>query len=181
MNRAYILLGTNIRRKPNYLEALDKLSHLGSIAALSSVYETRSIGNHNAGDFYNGAVLLETDLSARDLKGALRKIETEMGRIRTADRNSPRTIDLDLVLYNHDRIDDGGVKIPDPLTLERPFLALPLAELAPEYVHPTDGRTLAQIADGLHADAAGMRLVPTMTALAKQVSDKIYGGEVSHA
>jgi 2-amino-4-hydroxy-6-hydroxymethyldihydropteridine diphosphokinase len=179
--QAYIFLGSNIDRKRNYLEALKRLAGLGIIAAISSVYETTPIGGKEGEDFYNGSVLLETDLGARDLKHALRKIEAAMGRIRTDDRNSPRTIDLDLVLYNHDKIDDGDIKIPDPLILERPFLAMTLAELTPDYVHPTAGRTLAEIARSLRLDARGMHLEPGMTALVKQVPNQIYSGEISHA
>jgi 2-amino-4-hydroxy-6-hydroxymethyldihydropteridine diphosphokinase len=181
LNRAFVSLGSNIDRKRNYLEALTRLAELGIIAAVSSVYETTPVGSREGRDFYNGAVLLETSLSARDLKRALRKIEEEMGRIRTADRDSPRTIDLDLVLYNRDRVDEPDLKVPDPLILERPFLALTLAELAPEYVHPTDGRTLAKIARSLDSLAMGMRLEPVMTAEVKQMANQIYTGEISHA
>jgi 2-amino-4-hydroxy-6-hydroxymethyldihydropteridine diphosphokinase len=180
LNRAFVFLGSNIDRKRNYLEALARLGKLGILAAASSVYETTPLGSGEGRDFYNGAVLLETYLSAPDLKRALRKIEEEMGRIRTADRVSPRTIDLDLVLYNRDRVDEPDLKIPDPLILKRPFLALTLAELAPEYVHPTDGRTLAEIAHSLDSEAGGMRLEPVMTAQVKQVTDRIYTGEISH-
>ena len=181
LNRGYILLGSNIDREKNYLEALRRLARLGMIAAVSSVYETSPIGGREGDDFYNGAVLLETDLSARDLKRALLEIEAEMGRIRSPDRNSPRTMDLDLVLYNRDRIDDGDLKIPDPLILKRPFLAMTLAELDPEYIPPTDGRTLAEIARSLRGNATGMRLEPAMTARVRQVVNQTYTGEVSHA
>lgn len=181
MNRAYILLGSNIDRKRNYLEALRRLAMLGTLAAVSSVYETTPIGGREGGDFYNGAVLLETHLGAHGLKRALLKIEGEMGRVRSADRNFPRTIDLDLVLYNRDQIEDGDLKIPDPLILKRPFLAMTLAEMDPDYVHPIDGRTLAQIAHSLRAETTGMRLESATTAQVRQMVNQTYAGEVSHA
>jgi 2-amino-4-hydroxy-6-hydroxymethyldihydropteridine diphosphokinase len=181
VNSAFIFLGSNIDRKRNYLQALERLAKLGIIVAASSVYETTPIGSGEGRDFYNGAVLLETGLSARDLKRELRTIEEEMGRVRTGDRYSPRPIDLDLVLYNRDRVDEPDLHVPDPLILKRPFLALVLAELAPEYVHPTDGRTLAEIARDLGPSAGGMRFNPLMTRQVKQVTDRIYTGEISHA
>jgi 2-amino-4-hydroxy-6-hydroxymethyldihydropteridine diphosphokinase len=181
LNRAFVFLGSNIDRKRNYMEALARIAKLGMIASVSSIYETTPLGSKAGRDFYNGSVLLETYLSARDLKRALRRIEEEMGRIRTADRDSPRTIDLDLVLFNRDQVDEPDLKIPDPLILERPFLALTLAELDPDYVHPTDGRILAEIAHSLDSDAGGMRLEPLMTAQVKQATSQIYNGEISHA
>ncbi len=181
MNHAYILLGSNIDRKKNYLTALARLDELGSILAASSVYETAPVGSREGRDFYNGSVVLETDLGPRDLKDALRRIEEEMGRTRSADRNSPRTIDLDLVLFNQDRIDEPGLIIPDPLILKRPFLALTLAELDPGYVHPVDGRTLAEIASRFSADAMDMRLEPDLSARVKQMFGPIYRGEISNA
>jgi 2-amino-4-hydroxy-6-hydroxymethyldihydropteridine diphosphokinase len=181
LNRAFIFIGTNVDRKRSYKAALSRLAELGVIVAVSSVYQTAPIGNPEGGDFYNGAVLLETHLTAHELKHALRQSEEEMGRIRTADRNSPRTIDLDLVLYNRDRIEESGLHIPDPLILKRPFLALTLAELAPDYVHPTEGRTLDEIARSLGAGAGGMHLDHIMTEQVKELAGKLYSGEISHA
>ena len=181
LKRAFIFIGSNIDRKRNYIEALARLGKLGVIVAVSSVYETTPVGGRAGRDFYNGAVLLETDLTALDLKGALKKIEEEMGRVRTADRNSPRTIDLDLVLFNREQVDEPDLHVPDPLILKRPFLALTLAELDPEYEHPTDGRTLEQIARSLDADAGGMRMEPVMTARVRQVFGQKYTGEIHHA
>lgn len=181
LNQAYIFLGSNIERRNNYLEALTRLRALGNLAAASSVYETAPVGSHEGRDFYNGSVLLETDLGARDLKRALRLIEQQMGRTRTEDRNSPRTIDLDLVLFNHEQIDEPGLTIPDPLIVKRPFLASTLAELDPEYVHPSEGRTLTQIARSLGDDPGEMRLEPGMSALVRQTLAQIYTGEISHA
>lgn len=181
MNRAFILLGSNIERKKNFLGALSRIGGLGHIAAVSSVFETAPVGSREGRDFYNGSILLETELGPRDLKRALRTIEQEMGRTRTADRNSPRTIDLDLVLFNQARIDEPELTIPDPLILKRPFLALTLAELDPGYVHPVDGRTLAEIASSFGADAMDMRLEPDLSAEVKRMFGRIYSGEISNA
>ncbi len=176
MNCAFILLGTNIDRENNYLQALRRLSELGQITRASAVYETAPIGSC-CENFYNGAVLLETQLGAHELKRALREIEARLGRTRTPDRNAPRTIDLDLVLFNHDQVDDGTVRLPDPLILERPFMVRVLAELDPEYVHPVEGRTLAQIANSLDRTRGEMRVQPAMTARTQDFLNHYYIGE----
>ena len=181
MNRAHILIGSNVHKKTNYLKALRRLRAIGDILAISTVYETAPVGNPEAESFYNGVVLLKTELDAHALKRALRIIQIQLGRLRTADLYSPRTIDLGLVLFNHDIIDEGDVHVPDPLILRRPFLALALAEVSPQYVHPTDGRTLMEIASGFGKHPVGVRPVPTASTNARQVFDQIYREEFVHA
>jgi 2-amino-4-hydroxy-6-hydroxymethyldihydropteridine diphosphokinase len=179
VNDAYIFIGSNVEREKNYLEALHRLANLGIVRRSSSVYETAPIGTC-CEYFYNGAVLLATELSAPALKRALREIERQMGRRRTVDKNAPRPIDLDLVLFNHDRRTEPNLHLPDPLIVQRPFVAQALAELDPGYVHPTDGRTLAELAHALTGSAGAARIDPAMTARAKDWSP-IYVGEISHA
>ncbi len=180
LNRAHIFIGTNIDRQRNYLEALRRLAELGRILRVSRVYETAPIGGRGD-DFYNGAALLETALDAHGLKDALGRIEHEMGRVRNRDRYAPRTIDLDLVLYNHDQIDDGRVRVPDPLIGKRYFLAAALAEVTPDYVHPENGQTLAEIAGRLANDGDEMQLEPAMTAQVERLLHEIQTGVVTHA
>jgi len=104
----------------------------------------------------NAAVLLVVDRSPVALRAELRRIEAELGRVRTSDKYAPRTIDLDLALLG-DQIHQGpGFRIPDPGISRLAHLAIPLAELAPGYRHPELGETLAEIADRLRA---GSRLV----------------------
>ncbi len=180
MNRAYVLIGSNVHKKTNYPKALRRLRAVGDVLAVSSVYETAPVGNPEGESFYNGVVLLETELEARVLKRALRIVETQLGRVRTANPYAPRTIDLDLILFNHDIIDEADVHVPDPLILQRPVLALALAEISPQYVHPTDGRTLEEIANDF-ARPVGVRLVPTATANARQIFNQVYHGALVHA
>ncbi len=147
MNDAYIFIGSNIDRDTNYVAAVKRLRELGKLVAVSPVYDTPAIGSDpNAPRFYNGAVWLDTELAPHALRNALRKIEGEMGRVRTADKYAPRPIDLDLVLYGEVALDDGELKIPDPLIFERGFMARALAHLNPDYVIPPDGPTLAELA-----------------------------------
>jgi len=188
MSDAYIALGSNIERDKNYLEALRRLTVLGDLRGASAVYETAPIGSSRE-YFYNGAVRLATRLSAPELKHALRRIEAQLGRVRTEDRNAPRTIDLDLVLFDRECRDDLDLQLPDPLILQRPFLAQALAELNPDYVHPVDGRTLAEIAhrSGSQAGASSTaaenqtRVDPALTAQVQDLLKQYYVGEISHA
>lgn len=147
MNDAFVFLGSNIERDKNYPEAVRRVADLGTIVAVSPVYDTAPVGSApDAPHFYNGALWLHTRLKAHDLRNALRNIETGMGRVRTGDPNAPRTIDLDLVLYNEDVINDGDLQIPDPLICKRAFMARALADISPDYILPPDGPTLAELA-----------------------------------
>lgn len=180
MNQAYIMIGSNIQRRKNYLEALRRLADLGTVVTISSVYETKPIGASHGDDFYNGAVLLETEYDAHSLKRVLRAIEAEMGRVRTADPNAPRPIDLDIALFNQELIHDAELKIPDPLILERGFIAQSLAEINPGYIHPINGRTLADIAQRFGSTAPHYRLAPNVTASAKRIASQKFSDELSH-
>ncbi len=180
MSQAFIFIGSNIDREQNYAAALRELARLGRIEKASTVYVTAPVGGEG-GDFLNGAVLLDTPLLPHPLKRALRAIEQRMGRRRTGDPNAPRTIDLDLVLYDTEQIDDGEVRVPDPLIFKRPFLVQALAELSPGYRHPTWNETIEQIA-ARHRPAAGeMRPNAEMTARANEIIEAMQTGETTHA
>lgn len=148
LNRAYLALGSNIDPERNLPAAVKKLSCYGTIVAVSNVWESAPVGFAEQPNFLNAAVLLETTLSAHKLRNdAIATIEHELGRVRDPGNvNAPRTIDIDIALFNRDVLQVGRRHVPDPQILERDFLAKPLAELDPDYVHPEDGRTLADIA-----------------------------------
>lgn len=130
--------------------------------AASPIYRTAPIGDETAPTFWNAAVLVEAAGSPFDFKeSVLRPIEAELGRARGSDRNAPRTIDLDLVLFG-DRVvadPEGGLTLPDPDIVRRAHLALPLADLAPDLPLPGDGRTLAAVAFRFR-DAPGVTRLP---------------------
>lgn len=164
MNDAYILIGSNIEREKNYPDAVKRLRGLGQLVAVSPVYETAAVGGDaNTPQFYNGAVWLATDLSPHALRNALRQVEREMGRVRTADKFAPRVIDLDLVLFGEVTIDDGELKLPDPQIFERAFAAHALAHLNPDYVIPPDGPTLAELACRLRGTPGEMIEIPEVS------------------
>ncbi len=149
MNRAYLLLGSNVDPEFNIPEAVRLLRPHG-LAKVSPVYETLPVGTASRAPFLNVAVLLETSLDAGKVKTEVcRSIEAALGRVRDPDdKFAPRTIDLDLVLWN-----SSDRPPPDPDIIHHLHAARPLADLVPELVHPTDGRTLAAIVRDLEAIA----------------------------
>lgn len=173
MSDAYILIGSNIEREQNYLAAVERLRALGKLVAVSPVYDTPAVGGaDDAPRFYNGAVWLDTPLSPHTLRNALRAVESEMGRVRTANKDAPRPIDLDLVLYGEVALDDGELKLPDPLIFERAFMARALAYLNPDYVIPPDGPTLAELACRLRGKPGEVNQAPEISERVQQLFKK---------
>jgi GTP cyclohydrolase I len=150
VNRALIAVGSNIEAEHNVLRALRLLqAHpLFVIDAISRLYASEAIGPDPRPPFINAAVRLSTDLDPLEIRKELRSIEAELGRVRTEDRYAPRTIDLDLAMIEGVTIDDDGLVIPDPEIPSRAYLAFPLADVAPDWEHPS-GATLREIAAGL--------------------------------
>jgi 2-amino-4-hydroxy-6-hydroxymethyldihydropteridine diphosphokinase len=150
-----IALGSNLPSHfgppaANLREALGRLAALGTVAAVSSFHITDPVGYRDQPRFVNAAALLETALSPLALLGALLAIESEMGRERDpALPKGPRVIDLDLLLYGGVTLQGPVLTLPHPAMHERPFVLVPLAEIAPALVHPTSGFTVAQLASRL--------------------------------
>jgi len=161
-NRAYLSLGSNIDPERNLPAAARELAQYGKIVAVSGVWESRPVGFADQANFLNAAVLLATPLSPHDLKSkAIAEIEARFGRIRDPENvNAPRTIDIDVALFNRDILTIGQRTIPDPDILTRAFVAVPLAELDGDYVHPQDGRTLGTIAAGIKQDQPTLLIRP---------------------
>ncbi len=164
MNRAYLSLGSNIKPKANLRAAVAMLAAQTHLLAVSSVWETAPLGITDQPNFLNMAVLVETELSARQLKwNVLRHIETVLHRNRNGHRFGPRTIDIDLMLFNREIFNLDGHHIPSAEVLERAFVAIPLAEISPEYRHPETGQTLAAIAANFEIKKEKMLLRPDVT------------------
>lgn len=169
-NMAYLSLGSNIEPADNLKAALELLAGKTRLLAVSSVWETRPVGLTDQPNFLNAAAIVETDKTAGQLKEeVLATIEQSLGRVRQADKNAPRPIDIDIMLFNRQIFNLGPRHIPDPEVVERPFVAIPLAEIAPDYVHPEQGITLSEIAGGLAVEPDVMRLRPDVTATLKQL------------
>ena len=157
--------GSNIDPERNLRAGLEQLASCCKVKATSRIFVTRAVGSSAMPDFYNAAVELITELSAAELKfGVLRRIEGQLGRSRSDDRNAPRSIDLDLSLFGEDviRNEPLGLWIPDPEILKRVHIALPLAEIAPQRRHPVCGETLSVIAGRLLAGAAPDEIRPVL-------------------
>jgi len=158
-SRAFVTVGSNIDPEENLRAAVQLLGahEQVSVVATSPVYETAPVGKTDQADFLNAAVLVQTTMTAESLKkNVLSSIEQQLGRVRTSDRNAPRTIDLDIALYNYDILEIGSRHIPDPDLLTYAHVAVPLADLAPYYVHPETGETLEEIA-GRHPKSGIIR------------------------
>ena len=152
MNRVFVALGSNIDSEHNMREAVRRLSLHCRVVAVSPVYETTPVGNTEQPNFLNAAALIETDLTAAELKAqVLRIIEQELGRVRTEDKNAPRTIDLDIALVADQDLDAGSLHVCDPDILRYAHIAVPLADIAPQRRHPATGQTLQEIAQSLPA------------------------------
>jgi 2-amino-4-hydroxy-6-hydroxymethyldihydropteridine diphosphokinase len=139
---AYVGLGANIGpREVTLLRAVDLLAASTGVdvVAVSQLRETEPVGVVDQPLFLNGAVRVETTLPARALLDLLLEIERSLGRVR-AERWGPRTVDLDLLVYGRERIDEPGLRVPHPRLHERAFALEPLAELDPELDLPGLGR-----------------------------------------
>jgi len=137
MTRAYVGLGANLGDREATIRAA--LAELPGLVAVSELRETDPVGVVDQPAFLNGAAALDTELSARELLDALLALERKLGRARR-ERWGPRTIDLDLLLYGEERIDEPGLTVPHPRLHERRFALEPLADLDPELVVPGCGR-----------------------------------------
>lgn len=146
---AFIALGSNIEPQKYLPRAVEMLTQLGIITAISTVYQNPAINRPDQDDYLNAAVLLQTELSAEQLRGAFRKIEEHLDRIRKDDRYAARTIDLDLAFLGSVILSTARMTLPDPDIDTRPFLALTLSELDPEMIHPISKKSLAQISSEL--------------------------------
>jgi len=143
MTRAYVGLGANLGpREVTLLRAVDLLGGEPGIevSAVSQLRETEPVGVTDQPEFLNGAVAVETTLSPRELLDALLRVEQELGRVRDGARWGPRTIDLDLLVYGDDIIDEPGLRVPHPRLHERRFALEPLVDLEPELAIPGIGK-----------------------------------------
>lgn len=150
MTRAYVGVGSNIEPEANVRRALHLLAGKVRVLAVSTFYRTAAEGRPGDPDYVNGAVAIETSLSPEALKGQLRGIEGALGRRRTVDKLAPRPIDLDLLLYGEQQARQADLVLPHPDIARRAFVAVPLAEIAPDIVLPGAGERLRDLAARWH-------------------------------
>ena len=150
MTRAYVGLGANLGDRERTLrEAVDALGAEEGIevAAVSTLRETDPVGVGEQPRFLNGVAALETSLGARELLDRLLAVEQRFGRVRVPGEHGPRTLDLDLLLYGDETIDEEALEVPHPRLHERGFVLEPLAELDPDLVVPGRGSVSALLAE----------------------------------
>jgi 2-amino-4-hydroxy-6-hydroxymethyldihydropteridine diphosphokinase len=134
---AYIAIGSNISPRENIPRALRALEKYVTICAISIFYRSAPLERPEQNDFINGVIRILTAYQPRYLKiDVLRKIESQSGRVRTADKHAARTIDLDLILYDKVTVKEDDLVLPDPSISIYPFIAVPLQELAPDLFLP---------------------------------------------
>ena len=143
LHHAYLSIGSNIEPEVHLPKAIQLLKDYGQVKALSGVWQSHAVGSDGP-DFLNACVLFSSNLQPYDLKEQIiRPIEASLGRVRYADKNAPRTIDLDIVLFDE-----------QPLNIEfwaYAFVVVPLAELIPDFIHPVSGEKISRVAEQLQS------------------------------
>jgi 2-amino-4-hydroxy-6-hydroxymethyldihydropteridine diphosphokinase len=152
VTRAYVGLGANLGERETTIraavEALDAEDGI-VVVAVSALRETEPVGVGDQPLFLNGAAALETELAAPELLARLLEIEQRFGRVRIPGEHGPRTLDLDLLLYGDETIEEPGLTLPHPRLHERRFVLEPLAELDPGLVIPGRG-VVESLLTGVH-------------------------------
>lgn len=147
-------VGSNVGDRQAHIDfAIGRLRDVLSDVVVSSLHETEPVGVEPQPPFLNGAIVGRTSLGAHDLLHTLLQIERERGRERPRP-GAPRTLDLDLILYGAEVIDEPGLKVPHPRFRERLFVLEPLAEIAPEWIDPVSGASIRTLRD-VRRNAAG--------------------------
>ena len=145
-NRLFIITGGNIGDRKKNLETASVLieKRVGKIINQSKIYETEAWGITDQPAFYNQVLVIESKFSARDVLNVILKIEAEMGRKRTV-KNAARIIDIDILFFNDDVLNEQNLIIPHPEIANRRFVLLPLKEIAPQMIHPVLKKTIKDL------------------------------------
>lgn len=142
-----VAIGSNVGNRAAHLDwAVSRLREVIDGLIVSGYIETAPVGTGPQPDFLNAVAVGHTSLAPRDLLDRLLALEAERGRVRTGGAPEPRTLDLDIILYGTLVIDEPGLAVPHPRFHERAFVLEPLASLAPGWVDPRSGKTVADLA-----------------------------------
>ena len=147
MRRVYVGIGSNLGDREFLIrKAVESLRQLPqtNVSGVSSLYDTEPVGETEQPPFLNAVAWIETELSPRELLWQMLLIEKRMGRVRSK-RWGPRSIDLDLLFYDDELIDEPDLQIPHPEAHRRAFVLYPLLELDPNFRHPVTGETVRRM------------------------------------
>jgi 2-amino-4-hydroxy-6-hydroxymethyldihydropteridine diphosphokinase len=149
----FLLLGSNLGNRHLFLnQAIEHIEKdIAPVLKASSVYETQSWGKTDGPDYLNQVIMLQTDLPARALLQKILNIENILGR-RREEKWGSRTIDIDILFYGEEIVDEPGLHVPHPELHKRRFTLAPLAEIAPKFVHPVLNKNILQIKTELKDD-----------------------------
>ncbi len=145
-NTVFLITGGNIGDRLENLQKAAELvaERIGGIEKSSEIYETEAWGITDQPAFYNQVHVVKTNFSAREVLDSILKIEEEMGRKRTI-KNAARIIDIDILFFNEETVNEQNLKIPHPHIADRRFVLLPLNEVAPHMIHPVSGKTISEL------------------------------------
>ena len=149
MPRVFVAVGSNVAPEENVTRALRLLDGEIGILGVSTFYRTPALDRPEDPPYVNGVIEVGDSLGPQDLKRLLQQTEQVVGRERVADRYASRTMDLDLLIYGDQVSTSGGLTLPHPDIRERPFVAIPLLELAPDLTLPDSKTELRSVAGSL--------------------------------
>jgi 2-amino-4-hydroxy-6-hydroxymethyldihydropteridine diphosphokinase len=150
MVKVFLLLGSNLGDRNLLLQqAIHSIEEeIAPVIKQSAIYETQSWGKTDSPDYLNQVILIETELSAQIILQKILNIEWKIGRVRE-EKWGPRLIDIDILFYGDALIDESELKVPHPELHKRRFTLEPLAEIAPDFIHPTLNKNIFQLKNEL--------------------------------
>jgi len=158
MKTAYLGLGSNVDAKRHIKIAVHALIRRFGDAEISPIYRSKAVGFDGA-DFINLVVRIQTDLKPLELRQYIRNLEESHGRDREAPKWSDRTLDIDILLYGNLVIDSGGLKLPRGEITHFAHVLKPLADIAPNLIHPVEGSSYAELWAGGNWEDSGLELI----------------------
>ena len=146
MNKVFIITGGNIGDRMKNLETSEKMieEQIGHVIQTSKIYETEAWGINDQPSFYNQVLIVETNFSSDKVIKKILEIEEDMGRVRTI-KNAARNIDIDILFFNDDIVNEENLTIPHPQMINRRFVLMPLNEIASAKNHPVYNKSVAQL------------------------------------
>ncbi len=171
MSHVYVAIGSNVEPEENVAKAAKELKRLFPDARFSSWYRNKAVG-FEGDDFVNGVVGFTTELPLKSVVEQLHTVEALCGRPRNAPRWAPRAMDLDVLLFDDLVLSEPKMTLPRPDLLKRPYMLGPLAEIAPEIVHPTAGLTIGELWQRFDRDSHRMVRVEPAALTDRRHSDR---------